>query len=61
MYFLETLQYVHHVMGVCYVVFDIDEMLFEFFMNFVNIEKDFFIKMSSIFHIFFAFYAISNI
>ena len=26
-------------MGVCCVVFDIDGMLFEFFMNFLNIEK----------------------
>ena len=30
--------YVHHVMGVCCIVFDIDGM-FEFFMNFLNIEK----------------------
>ena len=29
----------HHVMGVCCIVFDIDGMLFEFFMNFLNIEK----------------------
>ena len=28
-----------HVMGVCCIVFDIDGMLFEFFMNFLNIEK----------------------
>ena len=27
----------NHVMGVCYIVFDIDGMLFEFFMNFLNI------------------------
>ena len=27
-------------MGVCYIVFDIDGMLFEFFMNFLNIEKN---------------------
>ena len=27
-------------MGVCCIVFDIDEMLFEFFMNFLNIEKN---------------------
>ena len=27
-------------MGVCCVVFDIDGMLFEFFMNFLNIEKN---------------------
>ena len=26
-------------MGVCCVVFDIDGMLFEYFMNFLNIEK----------------------
>ena len=26
-------------MGVCCTVFDIDGMLFEFFMNFLNIEK----------------------
>ena len=46
-------------MGVCCIVFDIDGMLFEFFMNFLNIEKKklFF----SIFHVFFAFRAISNI
>ena len=29
----------HHVMGVCCIVFDIDWMLFEFVMNFLNIEK----------------------
>ena len=28
-------------MGVCCIVFDIDGMLFEFFMNFLNIEKNF--------------------
>ena len=27
-------------MGVCCIVFDIDGMLFEFFMNFLNIEKN---------------------
>ena len=27
-------------MGVCCIVFDIDGMLFEFFMNFLNIEKE---------------------
>ena len=42
-------------MGVCCIVFDIDGMLFEFFMNFFNIE------ISSKFHVFFAFHAISNI
>ena len=49
-------------MGVCCIVFDIDGMLFEFFMNFLNIEKnkiEFF--FFSIFHVFFAFHAISNI
>ena len=34
-------------MGVCCIVFDIDGMLFEFFMNFLNIEKN------KIFNIFF--------
>ena len=47
-------------MGVCCIVFDIDGMLFEFFMNFFNIEK-FKKKISSKFHVFFAFHAISNI
>ena len=28
------------VMGVCCIVFDFDGMLFEFFMNFLNIEKN---------------------
>ena len=27
-------------MGVCYIVFDIDGMLFEFCMNFLNIETN---------------------
>ena len=27
-------------MGVCCIVFDIDGMLFELFMNFLNIEKN---------------------
>ena len=31
-------RYVHHVMGVCCIVFDIDGMLFEFVMNFLNIS-----------------------
>ena len=50
-------------MGVCCIVFDIDGMLFGFFMNFLNIEKNkilrifFFFK----FHVFFTFHAISNI
>ena len=39
MYFSKLCRYVHHVMGVCCIVFDIDGMLFEFFMNFLNIEK----------------------
>ena len=42
MYFLETLQ-AHapcHGGGVCCIVFDIDGMLFEFLMNFLNIEKN---------------------
>ena len=42
---------------VCCIVFDIDGMLFEFFMNFLNIKILFF----SIFQVFFAFHAISNI
>ena len=49
-------------MGVCCIVLDIDGMLFEFFMNFLNIGKN---KKFRIFflnyHVFFAFYAISNI
>ena len=49
-------------MGVCCIVFDIDGMLFEFFMNFLNIEKNkIYIFFFSIFHVFFAFRAISNI
>ena len=45
MYFRETLQmYVHHVMGVCCIVFDIDGMLFEFVMNFLNIKKKIYLK-----------------
>ena len=32
-------RFVYHVMGVCCIVFDIDWMLFEFFINFWNIEK----------------------
>ena len=36
-------------MGVCCVVFDIDGMLFEFFMNFLNIEKK--IKKKIVFNI----------
>ena len=30
----------HQVMGVCCIVFDDDGMLFEFFMIFLNIEKN---------------------
>ena len=30
----------HQVMGVCCIVFYIDGMLFEFFVNFLNIEKN---------------------
>ena len=46
--FTKLCRYVHHVMGCC-IAFDIDGMLFEFFMNFLNI-----------FYVFLAFYAISN-
>ena len=38
--FSKLCRYVHHVMEVCCIVFDIDGMLFEFFMNFLNIEKN---------------------
>ena len=40
-------------MGVCCIVFDIDGMLFEFFMNFLNIEKTkkFKFVFLSIFHV----------
>ena len=49
-------------MGVCWIVFDIDGMLFEFFMIFLNIEKNKILRFFfSIFHVFFAFHAISNI
>ena len=49
-------------MGVCCIVFDIDGMLFEFFMNFFNIEKYKIKKFFfSKFPVFFAFHAISNI
>ena len=52
----------HHVMGVCCIVFDIDGMLLEFCMNFLNIEnKKFKNIVFSIFHLFFAFHAIFNI
>ena len=49
-------------MGVCCIVFDIDGMLFEFCMNFLNIEKNKILRICfSIFQVFFAFHAISNI
>ena len=49
-------------MGVCCLVFDIDGMLFEYFMIFLNIEKNKMFRIYfSIFHVFFTFYAISNI
>ena len=38
--FSKLCRYVHNVMGVCCIVFDIDGILFEFFMNFLNIEKN---------------------
>ena len=47
-------------MGVCCIV--IDGMLFEFFINFLNIEKNKILRFYfSIFHVFFTFHAISNI
>ena len=51
------------VMGMCCIVFAIDGMLLELCMNFLNIEKNIEqnIYFFSIFHVFFAFYAISNI
>ena len=49
-------------MGVCCIVFDIDGMLFEFCMNFLNIEKNNILRfLFSIFHVFFGFHAIFNI
>ena len=49
-------------MGVCCIVFDVDGMLFEFFMNFLNIEKNKILRIFfSKFHVFFTFHAISNI
>ena len=49
-------------MGVCCIVFDIDGMLFELFMNFLNIEKNKILRFFfSKFHAFFTFHAISNI
>ena len=52
MYFLETLQVRVLCYGVCCVVFDIDGMLFEFRMNFLNIEQNKILRIiSSIFHV----------
>ena len=49
-------------MGVCCIVFDIDGMLFEFFMNFLDIEKNKILRiLFSKFHVYFAFHAISSI
>ena len=48
-------------MGVRCIVFDIDGMLFDFFMNFLNIEKKKLRIFFSKFHVFFTFHAISNI
>ena len=49
-------------MGVCCVVCAIDRMLLEFFMNFLNIENNKILRIFvSIFQVFFAFYANSNI
>ena len=48
--------------GWCCIVFDIDGMLFEYFMNvFVNKNKNTFYNFFFSFHVFFARYAISNI
>ena len=45
----------------CCVVFDIDGMLFEFLMNLLYIETNKILRIiSSIFNVFFAFYAITN-
>ena len=48
-------------MVVCCIVFDIDGMLFEFCMHFLNIEKNKIYFLFSKFHVFFTFHAISNI
>ena len=37
----------HHVKGVCCIVFDIDGMLFEFCMNFLNIKNKIGVKKFS--------------
>ena len=42
-------------------IFDIDGMLFEFCMNFLNIEQNKNFRLKKIFHVFFTFHAISNI
>ena len=42
-------------MGVCCVVFDIDGLLFDFFMNFLNIEKN------KILRIFFQYFMFSSL
>ena len=49
-------------MGVCCIVFDIAGMLFEFFYDFLNIEKNKILRMffSSKFHVFFAFHAMNT-
>ena len=46
--------------GVCCIVFYIDGMLFEFFMNFF-VKKIYLEFVFVSFHVFFGFYAISNI
>ena len=56
MIFSKLCRYVHQVMGVCCIVFDIDGMLFEFFMNFLNMEKNkilrfFLFKISCFLHV----------
>ena len=48
-------------MGVCCIVFDIDGMLFECFINFLHIEKKKIKFFFSIFQVFCVFHAISNI
>ena len=61
MYFLETLQVRAPCHGVCCIVFDIDGMLFEFFMIFVNIEKNKILRFFFLILSHFTFYAIFNI
>ena len=50
-------------MGLCCIVFDIDGMLFEFFMNFFKYLKKYNLNFYffSKFHVFFAFHAISKL